>query len=154
MSRPSWDEYFMRMAFLASERSTCMRRKVGAVLVKENQILATGYNGAPKGLKHCQELGYCNREKLKVPTGERNDICRAAHAEANSIAQAAKHGVSIDGAKLYSTNFPCSFCLRLILNSGIEEIIYCDEYFDEISKEILKDANIKTRQFKLKHSED
>jgi dCMP deaminase len=126
-NRPSWDEYFMAMAQLVATRSTCLRRQVGAVIIKDKQICATGYNGAPRGWKHCAETG-CLRENLGVPSGERHEICRAVHAEQNAIAQAARHGISINGAALYCTLAPCMTCLKLMENAGIVEVIFTGEY--------------------------
>jgi len=147
VKRPSWDEYFMKIAHLVKERSTCLRRKVGAVLVKERRILATGYNGTPKGLPHCEVVG-CLREKMKVPSGERQELCRGLHAEQNAIVQAAVFGVSTRGATLYTTTYPCVVCAKLIINAEIKEVIYDDEYEDELAKEILKEAGIKIRKYK------
>ena len=132
----------MKMADLASERSTCIRRHVGAVAVKDNHILATGYNGAPKGQIHCYENG-CLREEMNVPSGERHELCRAVHAEQNLICQAALHGISLAGATLYCTNQPCSICAKLIVNAGIKQVIYKDGYPDEMTKDILMDRLIK-----------
>jgi dCMP deaminase len=145
--RPSLDQYFMQMARLASMRSTCLRRKTGAVIVKEKHILSTGYNGAPKGLKHCKEVG-CLREKLKVPPGERHELCRGLHAEENTIIQAALFGVSIKDATIYSTHHPCSVCAKMLINAGIREIVYREGYPDKLSKELLKESGIAVRQFK------
>ncbi len=145
--RPDWDEYFMKIAELISERSTCLRRKVGAVLVKDKRILATGYNGAPTGLSHCEEVG-CIREKLKIPSGERHELCRGLHAEQNAILQAAYHGVSIKGSKLYITCHPCSVCAKMIINAGIEEIIIKEGYPDKMAEDILKEGKIKVRYLK------
>ncbi|MFW5996270.1 MAG: deoxycytidylate deaminase, partial [Halanaerobiaceae bacterium] len=117
MERPGWDEYFMRMAELAAERSTCLRRQVGAVLVKDRRILATGYNGAPKGLAHCEKTG-CLRQEKSVPSGQRHEICRGVHAEQNLIAQAAVHGVKSEGGIVYCTTQPCVICAKLLINSG------------------------------------
>jgi dCMP deaminase len=139
--RPSWDEYFMRIAELAATRSTCLRRQVGAVIVKDKKILATGYNGAPSGLKHCLDIG-CLREKLKIPSGERHELCRATHAEQNAIAQAALFGVSIKDGVMYSTNQPCILCTKLIINAGIKKIVIQDSYPDRMSKDMLKEAKV------------
>ncbi|MEM2083473.1 MAG: cytidine/deoxycytidylate deaminase family protein [Nitrososphaerota archaeon] len=149
LERPSIDEYFMEMAKLISKRSTCLRRKVGALLVKDKRVLATGYNGAPKGLPHCSEVG-CMREKLDVPAGERQELCRGLHAEQNCIIQAAVFGVSTKGATLYTTHFPCSICAKMIINAEISEIVYEEDYDDELAKELLKEANIKLRKYKTK----
>lgn len=149
LERPSIDEYFMEMAKLISKRSTCLRRKVGALLVKDKRVLATGYNGAPKGLPHCSEVG-CMREKLGIPAGEKQELCRGLHAEQNCIIQAAVFGVSTKGATLYTTHFPCSICAKMIINAEISEIVYEEDYDDELAKELLKEANIKLRKYKTK----
>ena len=146
-SRPGWDEYFMDMARLASRRSTCLRRAVGAVLVKDRRMLATGYNGAPSGLAHCSETG-CLREELKVPSGERAEICRGLHAEQNAILQAAFHGVSIAGATLYCTNQPCAICVKMLINAGIQEIVFGDGYPDPLAEKLLLEAQIRVRRHK------
>lgn len=147
--RLSNDEYFMEMAYLVAKRSTCLRRNVGAVIVKDKRILSTGYNGAPKNLKHCEETG-CLREQLKVPSGQRHELCRGVHAEQNAIIQSAIFGVSIKGSTIYITNFPCSVCIKMIINAGINEIVYDNYYDDELSLKIIEESGIKIRQFKLK----
>lgn len=144
--RPSWDQYFMDIVELVSKRSTCLRRKVGAVLVRDKRILSTGYNGAPTGIRHCAEVG-CLREQLNVPSGERHELCRGLHAEQNAIIQAALHGVSIKGSTIYCTNHPCIICSKMIINSGIEKIVYKYEYRDKLAEEMLKEANIEVRKF-------
>jgi dCMP deaminase len=116
--RPDWGPYFMEIARIVSMRSTCLRRNVGAVIVKDKRILASGYNGAPSGLKHCAEVS-CLREKLNIASGERHELCRGLHAEQNAIIQAAYHGVSINGAELYCTHLPCSICIKMLINAGI-----------------------------------
>ncbi len=141
MDRPNWDQYFMEMAELASKRSTCLRRKVGAVLVKDKRILATGYNGAPKKLPHCEETG-CLREQKNVPSGQRHEICRGIHAEQNLIAQSAIHGVKTDGATVYCTNQPCSICTKILINAGIKKIYYKNPYNDEFTKKLLEQSEI------------
>ncbi len=145
--RPSWDQYFMEVAFLVSQRATCLRRKVGAVLIKDKQILATGYNGAPMGLAHCQTTG-CLREKIGVPSGQRHEICRGLHAEQNVILQAARHGTSVKGSTLYITNSPCSICAKMIINAGIEAIVVFGEYPDKMAMEFLQQAGVGLRKFK------
>jgi dCMP deaminase len=145
IKRPSWDEYFMKAAFLVCERSTCLRRNVGAVLVKDKQILATGYNGAPTGISHCDVAG-CLRQKLGVPSGQRHEICRGLHAEQNVILQAALHGVSTKESTLYITNTPCSICAKMIINAGIKEVVVCEEYPDIMAYGFLKEAKIKVRK--------
>ena len=146
-TRPSWDEYFMNIAELASTRSTCLRRQVGAVIVKDKKILTTGYNGAPSGLKHCLDIG-CLRDKLGIPSGERHELCRATHAEQNAIVQAALFGVSIKDSILYSTTHPCILCTKLIINAGIKKIVIKDSYPDKMSREMLKEAGVEIQVFK------
>ena len=147
--RPGIDEYFMKMAHLAASRSTCLRRKVGAVIVKENRVLSTGYNGAPKGLPHCEEVG-CLRKDKNIPSGQRHELCRGVHAEQNAIIQAAVFGTSIKDSKIYSTNLPCVVCTKLLINASITEIIYDDDYIDELAKEVLAQSDVKVRRFALK----
>jgi len=143
--RPSWDQYFMDIVELVSKRSTCLRRKVGAVLVRDKRILSTGYNGAPSGLRHCKDVG-CLREKMNIPSGERHELCRGLHAEQNAIIQAALHGVSIKGATIYCTNHPCIICSKMIINSGIEVIIYKKGYSDELAKTMLEEAGVTVKK--------
>ena len=145
--RPTWDEYFLGIADLISKRSTCLRRSVGAVLVKDKRILATGYNGAPSGITHCEITG-CIREKLKVPSGERHELCRGLHGEQNAFLQAALHGTSLKGASLYSTTQPCIICAKMIINAGIKEIVIKGDYPDKMSKEFLRAAKVKIRRAK------
>ncbi len=145
MARPSWNEYFMNITKLVASRSTCTRRAVGAILVKEKRILSTGYNGAPSSVSHCEEAG-CLREKLGVPSGQRHELCRGVHAEQNAIVQAAFYGVSIKEAILFSTTYPCSICARLIINAGISKIFYQEGYQDELSETMLKEAGIQIVQ--------
>jgi len=146
MDRPSWNEYFMDITRLVARRSTCMRRQVGAVLVKEKNILATGYNGTPTGITHCDVTG-CLREQLKVPSGERHELCRGLHAEQNAIIQAARHGVNIEDSVLYCTNSPCIICTKMLINAGIREVIYLEGYADQLSMEMLDEAGIAARLF-------
>jgi len=126
----------MSMADLAASRSTCIRRKVGAVLVKNRRIISTGYNGAPEGHQHCKDIG-CLREQLNVPSGEKHELCRGVHAEQNAIIQAAVHGVSVSGAYLYCTSKPCSSCAKMIVNAGILNVVYRDDYDDKMSDTVL-----------------
>lgn len=143
-NRPSWDEYFMNMAVLTAKRSTCMRRNVGAVIVKDRHIVATGYNGAPRGLEHCADRkGGCLRQQLRIPSGEKHELCRALHAEQNAIIQAATLGQSIEGAIIYITHQPCVICAKMIINAGITRIVVREGYPDELSVEILKEAGLK-----------
>jgi dCMP deaminase len=148
--RPTWDEYFMDITHLVAKRSTCLRRQVGAILVKDKKILATGYNGAPSRLDHCLDIG-CLREKLKIPSGERHELCRGLHGEQNAIIQAAYHGVGIRGATLYCTNHPCIICSKMIINSGIEKIIYEEGYADELAKVMLKESGVVVEKINRKH---
>lgn len=141
--RPSWDEYFMEMAQLTAKRSTCLRRSVGAIIVKDKHIVATGYNGAPRGIKHCAERGGCMREKLGVPSGERHELCMALHAEQNAIIQAATLGVSIEGATIYVTHQPCVICAKMIINAGIKRIVVKEGYPDKLAVDILDEAGLK-----------
>jgi|UPI00040FDE3D dCMP deaminase len=140
-SRLPWPEYFMKIAHIVAERSTCLRRKVGAVAVKDRRILATGYNGAPSGLAHCLDIG-CLREKLKVPSGERHELCRALHAEQNVIVQAARHGINIEGSTIYCTTQPCLICTKMLINVGVREIYFQHSYPDELSREMIRESGI------------
>jgi dCMP deaminase len=137
--RPGWEEYFMEIARVVSTRSTCLRRHVGAVLVKDRQILTTGYNGVPRHLQHCEEYG-CLRDRLGVPSGERHELCRGLHAEQNAIIQAAYHGVSIRGAEIYCTNQPCGVCAKMLVNVDIAAVYYAGEYPDPLATEVFKEA--------------
>jgi dCMP deaminase len=147
-NRPTLDEYFMRMAHLVKSRSTCIRRNVGAVIVKDKRVLTTGYNGAPKGLKHCAEVG-CLREKLGIAQGERHELCRGVHAEQNAVIQAAVFGVSIKDATLFVTHHPCSVCAKILINAGIEEVVYDSGYADELAEQVLNESGITVRKFSL-----
>ncbi|MBM3498542.1 MAG: cytidine deaminase, partial [Armatimonadetes bacterium] len=135
--RPSWDEYFCEICDVVARRATCLRRSVGAILVRDRRILATGYNGPPRGLRHCAELGGCYREQMGVPSGQRHELCRALHAEQNAIIQAALHGVETTRSTLYVTNFPCSLCAKMLINAGVIRIVYRGHYPDELSAEML-----------------
>ncbi|MFO7557706.1 MAG: cytidine/deoxycytidylate deaminase family protein [Desulfobacterales bacterium] len=141
ISRPDWDAYFMDITFLVAKRSTCTRRSVGAVIVKDKRILATGYNGAPSGIAHCIDIG-CLREELKIPSGEKHELCRGIHAEQNAIIQAAYHGVSIKESTLYCTNMPCSICAKMIINAGIKNIFYLNGYADKMAEKMLLEADV------------
>ena len=144
--RPSWDAYFMDITFLVAKRSTCLRRAVGALVIKDKRILSTGYNGAPTGIKHCNEAG-CLREELNVASGEKHELCRGIHAEQNAIIQAAFHGVGIKGATLFCTNLPCSICAKMIINAGLKKICYHSGYADAISREMLDAAGIEVVKY-------
>jgi len=146
MKRPSWDQYFMDITHLVASRTTCLRRGVGAILVKERNILATGYNGVPSGISHCEETG-CLREQLNVPSGERHELCRGLHAEQNAIIQAARHGVNIDGATLYCTTMPCVICTKMLINAGIKRVVYAEGYADQLAREMIAETGIEIVQF-------
>ncbi len=147
MSRPDWDSYFFEITKLVAQRSTCLRRSVGALLVKNKRILATGYNGAPSGLEHCIDIG-CMREEMNIPSGQKQEICRGTHAEQNALMQAAKFGISVEKATVYVTHFPCITCSKLLINAGIEKVKYIDDYPDELSKRMLKNADIEVERMK------
>lgn len=140
-NRPTWDEYFMEMAELARQRSTCLRRGVGAVIVKDNRVIATGYNGVPKGIRHCEETG-CLRQQLNVPSGKMHELCRGLHAEQNAIIQAACMGSSIEGGTLYCTTQPCVICTKMIINAGIKRVVIKESYPDELAQELAKEAGL------------
>lgn len=144
-----WDHRFMEMAHLIATWTSCYvpGRSIGAVIVKDKRIMTTGYNGAPAGLKTCRERGYCMRRQLGIQSGTRAELCYAIHAEQNAIIQAAKLGVSIDGATLYCTHQPCSVCAKMIINSGIHRVIYQEGYPDEFSLEIFKEAGVQLEQY-------
>lgn len=152
MKRPSWDDYFMEMTKLTATRSSCLRRHVGAVLVKDTRVIATGYNGAPAGVTHCEVTG-CLRQKLNVPSGERHELCRGLHAEQNAIIQAALYGVSTEGATLYCTTKPCSICTKMIINAKITKIVYEEYYEDSLADELLKDTDIRILQYKKENND-
>ena len=142
MERPSWDEYFMEMAELTAKRSTCMRRQVGAVIVKDRHAIATGYNGAPRGIMHCEERGGCLCQQLNVPSGQRHELCMALHAEQNAIIQAAAMGHGIEGGTIYITHQPCAICAKMIINAGIQRIVIREGYPDELAASILEEAGL------------
>ncbi len=145
-TRPSWDEYFMDITRRVATRSTCLRRAVGAILVHDKRIIASGYNGGPSGLAHCLDIG-CLREKLGIPSGQQHELCRGIHAEQNAIIQAARYGVSIDGAVLYCTTQPCTQCTKMLINAGITEIVYAEGYPDDLARELLDESGIIVRRF-------
>jgi len=142
-TRPAWDEYFMDMAVLTATRSTCLRRQVGAVIVRDRHIMSTGYNGAPRGIRHCDERGGCIRQKMNVPSGERHELCMAIHAEQNAIIQAATLGQSIERGAIYITHQPCAICAKMIINAGIRRIVVKEGYPDQLSVDILGEAGLK-----------
>ncbi|SHF00114.1 deoxycytidylate deaminase [Alkalibacter saccharofermentans] len=141
MERPSWDEYFLDMLEVIKKRSTCMRRQVAALIVKDKRIIATGYNGAPTGIAHCGEVG-CLRAQQSIPSGSRHELCRGIHAEQNAIIQSAVHGVSVKDSTIYITHSPCVLCAKMIINAGIKRIVYSGDYPDEMSASLLKEAGI------------
>jgi len=141
--RPDWDEYFLDIALTVAKRATCLRRQMGAVLVKDRRILTTGYNGAPSGLPHCAETG-CLRQQLGIPSGERQELCRALHAEQNAIILAALHGVSLSGATLYCTHQPCIVCAKMLINAGVKRVVILNDYPDPLAADFLAQAGIET----------
>jgi len=146
--RPSWEMYFMEIAKVVSKRSTCLRRQVGAIIVKDKRILTTGYNGAPRGLAHCLDIG-CLRNLAGVESGHSHELCRGLHAEQNAIIQAATYGVSIEGGVLYSTHQPCVLCTKMLINAGIKAIYYIEPYPDELSERLLDEAKIIHKKLEL-----
>lgn len=142
ITRPTWDEYFASITRQVATRSTCLRRKVGAIIVKDKRILTTGYNGAPMRVRNCLEIGTCLREELGVPAGERHEICRGLHAEQNAILQSANHGVQIRDSVIYSTTQPCVLCAKMIINCGIKKIYYFEDYPDPLAIELLDEAGV------------
>lgn len=140
-ARPSWDEYFMNIARMAATRSTCLRRHVGAIIVKDKHIIATGYNGVPSGIEHCLERG-CLREQENVPSGQRHELCRGLHAEQNAIIQSAVYGVSVAGGTLYCTNQPCVLCSKMLINAQIKRIVFAGPYPDPLAMTMLKEAGV------------
>lgn len=139
--RPSWEQYFLELADLVASRSTCLRRQVGAVLVKNERIIATGYNGAPRGLKHCLDTG-CLRDAMQIPSGQRYELCRGVHAEQNAIINAANYGVSTQDSVLYCTNQPCIICARMIINAGIIKVVHRGNFDDQLAEQFLQEAGI------------
>lgn len=144
--RPTWDEYFMDLVETIKRRSTCIRRQVGAIIVKENRILTTGYNGAPSGCTHCEEVG-CLRNELQIPSGQRHELCRALHAEQNAIIQAARCGINIEDSTIYVTTKPCVICSKMIINAGIRRVVYRGDYQDELAVQLLNEAKIEILKY-------
>lgn len=147
VKRPGWDEYFIKIADLVATRSNCESRKVGAVITVDNQIVSTGYNGAPKGLHHCVDAGGCLRKLNKIESGTRQEVCRAVHAEQNAIISAAVKGVSIKGGTIYTNTYPCSICTRMLINAEIKRIVYDSDYSDPLSKEMLEESGIEVVRY-------
>ena len=152
MNRLFLVEYFCHIARLVASYSTCLRRQVGAVIVKDKNVLTTGYNGTPSGISHCDEGG-CLRDQLKVPSGERHELCRGLHAEQNAIIQAAKHGVNISGGTLYCTNAPCVICAKMLINAGLKTIVYLEGYPDDLAMELLAESGIEVTAYNPSVSE-
>ncbi len=150
--RPSWHRYFIEMALLAAQRSTCLRRKVGAVLTRDNQILSTGYNGSPKNISHCADAG-CMRKLNNIPSGEKHELCRGVHAEQNAIIQAGLNGSSTKNGVLYCTNQPCSICAKLIINAEIKVVIIGDKYPDALAEQLLSEAGIELLLYDMETEE-
>lgn len=146
--RPSWDQYFLQLADLVASRSTCLRRQVGAVLVRQERIIATGYNGAPRGLGHCLELG-CLREEMKIPSGHRYELCRGVHAEQNAIINAAFYGISTQDSVIYCTNQPCLICARMIINAGITKVVHRGNFNDPLAVQFFQEAGIEMIEIPL-----
>jgi dCMP deaminase len=146
--RPTWDRYFLDIANVISGRSTCLRRQVGALVVKDKRILTTGYNGAPRGLAHCSETG-CLRDEAGAASGTTHELCRGLHAEQNAILQAALHGVSIDGGVMYSTHQPCVLCTKMVINAGLGAIYYLEPYEDPLAQRLLEEAGVVAQKMEL-----
>lgn len=146
LNRPDWDSYCLMIAKVVASRSTCLRRRVGAVLVRDKQILSTGYNGAPRGVSHCDKAG-CLREKLGIPSGERHEICRGSHAEINAIAQAASSGTATQGCWIYCTHEPCVYCTKALINAGCVRVVFLNPYPDELARSIMKESGVELVHF-------
>jgi dCMP deaminase len=144
--RPDWDAYFMTVATVVSTRSTCLRRTVGALIVQDRRILATGYNGAPSGLQHCLDIG-CLRKNRNIKSGERHELCRGLHAEQNAVLQAAVYGVGIAGATLYATHQPCVLCAKMIVQAGIKRVVFGGPYPDDLARSVLEEGHIELERF-------
>lgn len=141
MTRPSWEEYFMSIARQVAMRSTCLRRQVGCVIIIEKRIVSTGYNGAPSGLPHCEDVG-CVRESSGVASGERHELCRGLHAEQNAIIQAAMHGTAVRGGTVFCTHKPCILCTKMLINAGARRVYYAEGYEDTMSDEMAREAKM------------
>ncbi|MEK6557069.1 MAG: cytidine/deoxycytidylate deaminase family protein [Candidatus Margulisiibacteriota bacterium] len=153
LRRPDWDTYFMNIADVVSTRATCVKRQVGSVITKEEQIIATGYNGAPRGLRHSAEVG-CLRQQLDIPSGTHHELCRGLHAEQNAIIQAARNGIDTKGATLYCTYMPCVICSKMIINAGISRIVFRGYYPDELAIQILNESGIDVSLFEEKYRDE
>jgi dCMP deaminase len=146
IDRPEWDRYFMEIAELVSRRSTCLSRRVGAVVVKDRRILATGYNGSPRGLPHCIDIG-CLRRDLNIPSGQQLELCRGSHAEENAIVQAASYGIPLEGSMIYCNLQPCLTCTKMIINSGIKHVVFAGDYPHPMSLEIMHAAGLRIDKY-------
>ena len=144
--RPSWDKYFMDILEVTKTRSTCLRRQVAAIIVRDKQIISTGYNGAPRGVFHCEQVG-CLREEMHIPSGERHELCRGIHAEQNAIIQASVHGVSIKDCEIYITCSPCVLCSKMLINAGIRRIVYRGDYPDKLALDMLAEAGVEITKY-------
>ncbi|MHB1043516.1 MAG: deoxycytidylate deaminase [Eubacteriales bacterium] len=144
--RPGWDKYFMDITTVVSGRSTCLRRRVGALIVKDRRILASGYNGAPGGLRHCLDIG-CLREQQGIPSGERHELCRGLHAEQNALIQAAVYGIAISGAVFYVTHQPCVLCAKMLINAGVKKVVYAGGYPDPLALSMFEEAGVELVRF-------
>lgn len=151
--RPSWDEYFSQLARMVARRSTCLRRNVGALLVKGERIIATGYNGAPQGVSHCLDVG-CLRQERDIPSGQRYELCRGVHAEQNAIINAARYGVSTMDSVLYCTNQPCMLCARMLVNAGVVRVVHQGDFDDELALDILREAGVEVFEIKPQRREN
>ncbi|MDF1557040.1 MAG: cytidine/deoxycytidylate deaminase family protein [ANME-2 cluster archaeon] len=146
VQRPTLDEYFMEIAHVVAKRSTCLRNQVGAVIVLEKRILSTGYNGAPRNLQHCLDIG-CIRQQQNIASGTRHELCRAVHAEQNAIIQSALHGISIENSTLYCTHQPCIMCAKMIINSNIKRVVFSNHYPDEEAMNFFNSAGVEVVRF-------
>lgn len=146
--RPTLDEYFMEIAAIVAKRSTCLRNQVGAVIVKDKRILSTGYNGAPRNLEHCLDIG-CIRQQNNIASGTRHELCRAVHAEQNAIIQAALHGVSTENATVYCTHQPCILCAKMLINAKVEKVVFGAAYPDKEALDFFDKAGVEVTQFTL-----
>lgn len=153
LKRPSWDTYFMNISEEVATRATCLKRQIGAVIVKNKQIVSTGYNGAPSGMKHASEVG-CLRDQLQVPSGTHHELCRGLHAEQNAIISAARNGANINGATLYCTHMPCVICSKMIINAGIKRIVFKGYYPDELAVQMLTESNIDVCLFEEEYEKE
>ena len=151
--RPSWDVYFSELARLVASRSTCKRRQVGAILVRGDRIIATGYNGAPQGLAHCLDVG-CLREEMEIPSGHRYELCRGVHAEQNAIINAAIYGVSTVDSTLYCTNQPCILCARMLINAGVKRVVHQGDFDDELALKFFREAGVEVVEIRLEESSE